>query len=53
MRLLGTVLSFAGLIAQAPVAAPSALEQIRREGLERSQVGRAFDQIARARRVGR
>ena len=45
MRLLGTVLSFAGLIAQAPVAAPSALEQIRREGLERSQVGRAFDQF--------
>ena len=45
MRLLGTVLSLAGLIAQTPVAAPPALEQIRREGLERSQVVRAFDQF--------
>src|SRR5512132_354451 len=32
-------------MAQTPVADPSALQQIRREGLEHSQVVRAFDQF--------
>jgi carboxypeptidase Q len=48
VRLLGAALSFAALIAQTPAADPAALQQIRREGLERSQVMRAFDQFVTA-----
>ena len=46
MKLLLPVLTLIALAAQAPpVADASALEQIRREGLEHSQVMRAFDQF--------
>jgi carboxypeptidase Q len=45
VKLVGASLLFATLIAQTPAADPSALQQIRREGLERSQVMRAFDQF--------
>ena len=46
VRFAGPALAVIALAAQAPPAAdPAALQQIRREGLERSQVMRAFDQF--------
>ena len=46
MRLSEASLALVALIVQTPSAADSsALQQIRREGLERSQVVRAFDQF--------
>ena len=46
MRFHGAVLASIALVAQAaPVADPASLQQIRREGLEHSQVMRPFDQF--------
>jgi hypothetical protein len=46
VKFLGPALTLIALVAQAPATAdPSALQQIRREGLEHSQVMRAFDQF--------
>jgi carboxypeptidase Q len=46
VRGIGVAVSLVALLAQAPAADPAAaLQQIRREGLERSQVRRAFDQF--------
>jgi hypothetical protein len=46
VRFAGPALALIALVAQAPAAAdPAALQQIRREGLEHSQVMHAFDQF--------
>lgn len=45
MRFTGAAVCLSALLAQTPAPDPAALTQIRREGLERSQVMRAFDQF--------